>query len=998
MQPDRYTWILFVQQKEIDHILGSVKAPLDHPLFYPRVFALTARLLKASRNVAADPVSQIVNEEYEELSRRLDRSQIQESCSVRNVLRTRLLSQLLIDEKGDINLHLLPKAVIYLQEHLYSLGPQRQYDGKRQEHILKVLKLLQTNKELVRLLKSLTRPLTNKWAEELIRQTLQLAPTTTVTDAHTRQAALSAWLCYLRQNVGSCFATAPAEIVHDEQPELFLQDMVEMIATGRLKRTFGGVEYSVPLSASWGSGDLKKPLLITLSSSAIAPEIWQSPGLIAAFEAMGFLNRSDKIKQKVQRMEEWLRPLLQHGYSPYKVLTSEEIIRWFLLHSLGITEKQLKEFENRPRGILQTRLIIRPSAVGKNSTSIGERCANFFLLFEAAKNAFKALSDNALLKAWEFTLASFSDTKSEFTRWNLYASLGLGSNEVGGIGQCIYQTIQHKVDEANNKVQEIQYDYERAYTQVKTLESRMRHASTEKEVQWLKVEYQAHANEFYFLQEQRDAAQQQAAALVNLYDTLYSLYVELFKDYFQEIYDAEMQEVTTSPFDDSPAGFRLLYKHGRSNTAQWTLIKNQHDYVDSLVSFFVATEPQIAHSLDGKEIEKDLAEVVTGIINHVKTKEFLESAFHRMAIAHHAPPIKDPLDHLEQVEKKPWVYTSGGTMSTLVSSYYRIEDKPAEVEKWVENEIELLVFFADTLKRMPPVLLEPFLKGQRHSMLMHSPTHAFLLKPTLPAFKEVWSNEDYTYTFIRDRYVHPAELFVEGMLLNDDMLRYLIQQLNEKVPENLQPRFKTLFGQLHGPLNPIFFRDYLVDLLDRDRGLRQGARIALTAQEIDSFLYSHLPLFSVVELKERILKIFSILPGIGQETVSFVLQLLNQIPLTRGEIPYMGARQLQDVCKALLCLTAANTATSYDYHLQISLAAQKLGFAMPPPVIFADTNWVKDMFGFVVNPGTGRLELWRIDYTGSSGVPMSSWKHWVDGSRPDHKWSIYVKPYQYGQS
>lgn len=988
----------FVQQKEINHILASVKAPLDHPLFYPRIFALAARQLRNDRKTAEDIVSHIVTEEYEELSRRLDRSQIQESCSVRNVLRTRQLAQLLIDEKGEINLAILPTVISYLKQHLYSLGPQRQYDGKRQEHILKVLELLMTQKELVRLLKKFTRPLTNKWAEDLIRYTLQLSPNTTITDAHTRQAVLSAWLCYLRQNVGSCFATAPAEIVHDEQPELFLQDLLDVIATGRLKRTFGGVENSVPLSASWGSGDLKKPLLIRTSSKGSTPEIWYSPGLIAAFEAIGFLKPEDRMKEKVYQIEGWIKPLIQQSQSSLIVLTAEEIIRVILLQTLGITEKQLKEYEDRPRGMLQTQLIMHTPASAKSGGGIGERCAQFLQLFETAKNVFKSLADNALLKAWEFTLASFSDIKYEFTRWNLYASLGLGTNEPGGIGQCIYQTIQHKLDQANRKAQEIQYEYEMVYTQVKTLEARMRHASTEKEVQWLKIEYQSRANEFYFLEEQRNEAQAQASALVNLYDTLYQLYVELFKDYFQEVYDADMQEVTTGPFDDSPAGFRLLYKHGRSNTSQWTRIKNQHDFIDSLASFFVATEPQIAHSLEGKKIEKDLSDVVTSIINHVKTKEFLESAFHRMAIAHQAPVIKDPLEHLDRIEKKPWVYTSGGTMNTLVSCYYRIEDKPKEVEKWVENEMELLVYLADTLKHIPPPFLEPFLKGDRSSMLMQSPTHAFLLKPVVSPFKEAWLNEEFTYTFIRDRFVRPSEIFVEQMLLNDEMLQVLIQQLAEKIPENYLPRFKTVFARVVGPLNPIFFREYFVDTLAHDRGLRYGARPILTTEEIDGFLYSFLPLCSIYELKERIHKILTLLPGLTSEKINQVIELFDQIPLSKGEQPYIGAQQLQDICKALLCLSEVSTTTSYDYHLHISLAAQKLGFAMPAPLIFADTNWVKDMFGFAINPGTGKLEFWRLDYTGTHGYPMSSWRQWLDGSRSDLRWSVYVKPFQYGQN
>ncbi len=987
-----------MQQKEIDHILSSVKAPLNHPLFYPRVFALAARLRREVRATQADILSNIVTEEYEELSRRLDRSQIQESSSVRNVLRTRQLAQLLVNEKGDIDLSALPTVLSYFKEHLYSLGPQRQYDGKRQEHILKVLQILTTQKDFVRVLKKFTGPLTNRWAEELIRHSLQLSSGTIITDTHIRQAVLSAWLCYIRQNVGSCFATAPAEIIHDEQPELFLQDLMDLIATGTLKRTFAGVENSVPLSASWGSGDLKKPLLIRISTKGIYPEIWYSPGLIAAFEAIGFLKAEDRLKKKVQQIEDWIKPLiLQNQSHSLCVLTVEEILRTLLLQTLGITEKQVKEYESRPRGIVHTQLLMLPDSA-KNLGGVGERCANFLQLFEIAKNTFKSLADNALLKAWEFTLASFSDIRYEFARWNFYASLGLQTNESGGIGQCIYQIIQHKLDLANRKAQEIQYEYEMVYTQVKTLEARMRHTSTEKEIQWLKMEYQSRMNEFYFLEEQRNEAQTQASALVNLYDTLYQLYVDLFKDYFQEVYDADMQEVATGPFDDSPAGFRLLYKHGRSNTSQWTRIQNQHDFVDALASFFVATEPQIAHALNGKEIEKDLSDVVTGIINHVKTKEFLESALHRMAMAHQAPLIKDPLDHLEHIEKKPWVYTSGGTMNTLVSCYYRIEDRPKEVEKWVENEMELLVYLADTLKQIPPLFLDPYLKEKRQSMLMQSPTHAFLLKPAASPFKETWLNDEFTYTFIRDRFVRPSEIFVEQLLLNDEMLRYLIQQISEKVPENFQPRFKAVFGHIRGPLNPIFFREYLIERLENDRGLRYGSRPILAIEEIDGLLYSLLPLFSIHELQDRLQKILIFLPGLTVEKVNHILQLLNQVSLSRGEQSIIGAQQLQEMCKALLCLSEVSTTTSHDYHLHISLAAQKLGFAMPAPLIFADTNWVKDMFGFVVNPGTGKLELWRLDYTGSTGYPMTSWKQWVDGSRSDLRWGVYVKPFQYGQS
>lgn len=190
-----------VKQEKIERILASVKAPLNHPLFYPRVFALTVKERKLERT-ASDKLSQMIVEEYEELSRRLDRSQIQEGCSVRNILRTTHLVKCLVDDKGEVNLAILPTLIQQLKGHLYSLGPYRQYDSKRQEHILKILQLLLGNKDLVRMLKKISRPLSNKLAEDVIRQTLQLPAQTVISDAHTRRAVLAAWLCYLRQNVG----------------------------------------------------------------------------------------------------------------------------------------------------------------------------------------------------------------------------------------------------------------------------------------------------------------------------------------------------------------------------------------------------------------------------------------------------------------------------------------------------------------------------------------------------------------------------------------------------------------------------------------------------------------------------------------------------------------------------------------------------------------------------------------------------------------------------
>lgn len=977
-----------------DRLLAAVKASPTHPLFYPRLFALLCREKSRERKKESDPIRRLLSEEYDDLSRRLERSQIQEGCSVRNILKTRQLAQLLIDEAGEVDLKGVARAIHFFTSSLYSVGPHRQYDSKRNAHIAQVLTLLLQRPDLVRLLKQVSRPLNSPYSEELIRQTLSLPPSLSVTDVHARRAVLAAWLCTLRQNVGSCFATAPAVMIHEEQPEAFLRDLIDLLATGMLKRTFGGIENTVPLSRSWGNGDLKKPLVIRFALGRVTPEIWYAPGLLQALEAAELIDPKEGIKQKVLSLLNAITPLLPTAESPLRLLTAEDIIRALLFQHLNVNEQQLNEYERRPRTLAHPSMRGLGTQGNETAGHLATRCMRFYSLFHKAKQAFKMLADNALLKAWEFTLASFSDIKYEFARWNFYASLGLRPEEAGGIGQCIHGILQQALDEANEVAQTLHAECEMVYTQVKTVESRLRRPSGDQEGQWLRMDYRNRLHEFQALQERLDEAQHRAHTLVTLYETLHRLYVELFQHYFQEIYDAEIQEITTGPFDDSPAGFRLLYKHGRSNPSQWTLIHTSEEFIESLAAFFVATESEIAHAIGDPSIEKDLSKVVTAIIHHVRTREFLESALHRMALVHRTPLIENPLDHLNQVEKKPWVYTSGGTMHTLISCYYRLEMPPREIEKRVESAMELLVYLADTLKLIPSPLLSPYLSGTRHHMLMQSPTHAFLLKPMANPFRETWSNDAFTYTFIRDRFVNPVQHWLEHLFLDEGMLATLVQQLSTKVPDPHLPRFQAICRQLRGPLTPISFRETLLALFSEER----KGRSAIDPDDIDALLFTSLPLFPAYELRNRLEQLLFSLPSLTFQQKEATLQLFDRTAMPSIHLSHLDAQHLQSVCKALVALQQGATALPFDLHLEVSQAAQRLALSCPAPLIFADTNWVKEHFGFLVNPGTGRLDLWRLDETGSHGYPMSSWHCWLDGSHPEARWSVYVQPFQYGQS
>lgn len=985
-----------VDPEKLQKTFSSIDVTLTDSRFLERCFNLAAKERKQAQMLDGDNFRRVCAEEYEDLSPRVDNTQIQESTSVRNVLRTRRLANLLINDKGELNASLLPRVIAHLKTYMYSLGPSRQFDAIRQEHILHVLTLLQENKDLVKLFLTISKPFSHPQADQIIRDTLQLPPGTIVNDAYTRRAVLSAWLCYLRQNVGSCFATAPAILIHREQPELFLTDLKELMGTGRLKRTFGGIEYSVPLSVTWGAGDLRKLFPIYVLDDTVQSGIWESPAMISAFESVDLINKELPTPEKIATAKTLVRGVLSDfSKTQHVIVTSaEDLIKRVLMKRFEVTQEDLQNYDNRPRGMIHSGLMMQVHTTSGMGGK-GENCAVFYQQFDTAMNAFKALADNALLKAWEFSLASFSETKAEFTKWNLYSSLGLGPNEQGGIGERLFQILKQKLDHWNQRVQEIQVEYENLYMVLKQLETRIRHASSDRDAQWIRMDYQSKTSEFQTLQDIRDEAHSKAGRFATMFDVLIDAYLNLFPRYFQEVYDADMHEVDIGPYDDSPAGFRLFYKHGRANTSQWTRIRHPQEFIDMLANFFVATEREIAALPEMEGLDTEISDIVTGIVNHVRTKEFLETAFHRMAIAHKMQPIKDPLENLEKISKKPWAYTSGGTIQTLLSVYYRRDQKPTEASRWVENTPELLVYFAEALKQIPYKSMEPYRQDPKRSMLIHSPTHAFLLKPGFDPFKMGWQTESFTYTWVRDNMIKPMEQFASGIELEEEMMDFLVEELTEFVPPDFRHYFKKTFTHMHGRISASGFRDYIIDKMNHERGLQIRGQGVLSADDIDGTLYLHLPLFPRAQLKEKALKIISMLPEISADQQKDAAFILDEYATTPGNRSLISAQNLQDICLSLLILVQDRTSAPVDYQKAIAAAAQQLGYAMPAPILVADTNWVKDYFGFVVNPGTERLELWRIDAIGRIGRPMSVWRQWVDGTRKDITWGIFTQPHEY---
>ena len=974
-----------VSLENIENIVKKIKVSLDDSMFFSRLHSYLSKLKKRENK---DKLYLLVTNEYSDISKYLEYTEIQEPCSVRNHIRCCRLAQVLIDKEGHFNKSVLDLVILILEQNLYFLGPGRHYDANRQRHILNVLYTLKNNKEAFAVFNRINKPVAHKYAEDLIRATLRLPKNMAITDAHTRQAVLSAWLSYIRQNVGSCFATAPAIIIQREQPLSFLKDIEQLFNTGRLKRTFAGIEYTVPLSASWGVADLKRPFVVNREDICLE----HAPGLVSAFEAAGIVERTDSFESKTATIRKLLVDCFQTFYSGQLlfITTAESLIKQVLLITNNITDDDI---EKKGEKMVHTSLMMEMVKENNKHDSYN----NFYRQYDQAKQAFKSLTDNAILKAWEFSIASFAETKAQISHWNFYASLGLNPEEDNGIGKCIYEIIQRKLEHYNRLTSEYHQLYEQKFVEVQHAEIRLNNAISDQDIYWLKAEYQNRIGEMNELLFQRDASHEKAKRFVNMYQFIMWQYENKFKDYFQEVYDADMHDVQTSIYDDSPAGFRLLYKHGRSNTSLWEMIYEPEKFIEFLVDFFNSTERELMYAKELEGLEEDFSQCVRAVINLIRTKEFLEASLYRMAIIHNTSIPKNPLKNMDKISKKPWVHISGGTMESLVNCYY-CQEKKLSVETFkAESEIELLAFLINTMKSLPEDIHSLLDNENDKSLLMHSPTHAFLLKPNMRPFKDAWSSNGDTYSWIQNNVITPAKNLVNEIWLTDYEIDILINHLSKKIDPFFRQKFIEACMRIPGEMTTTDFRDFIVNTMKSNKALQFRGRFILNLEEVDSTLYELLPFSSSNVIKETLDKVFDFLyKKFNYDEVKNVYDIYPKLENTIHQNRIISAKLLREICLSLLMFSYGKTTAPIDYYKHVTEAMRNAKLAMPKPVIFADTNWPKDYFGFVFNPGSSRLELWRVDYVGSTGVAMSEWAKWLNGSyKEERSWGIYVSPREY---
>jgi hypothetical protein len=220
-------------------------------------------------------------------------AKLQDAGKARNAEIARSVADRLVNDQGEFEV-----AGLYLNdpdELAKALGA-----APHSKQVARALKRLRDEPALQEKLTSIGKPDPKNPAAQMIRASLGLAPGDEVTEAHARKAALSAMLAEMRQSdVGSCYATGTAIRVHDSDPGRMLDDLKEMIETGKLTRNVqqGGkvVRLEVPVTTPVSTTSLDKKATVGRDGNlrkaggedATRQPLANTPSVTAAMKALG---------------------------------------------------------------------------------------------------------------------------------------------------------------------------------------------------------------------------------------------------------------------------------------------------------------------------------------------------------------------------------------------------------------------------------------------------------------------------------------------------------------------------------------------------------------------------------------------------------------------------------------------------------------------------------------------------------------------------------------
>lgn len=407
------------------------------------------------------------------------------------------------------------------------------------------------------------------------------------------------------------------------------------------------------------------------------------------------------------------------------------------------------------------------------------------------------LSPPPLLKAFEYTIASMTEFNLDSHTSSLFLSLGIDVKVNKGLGEKVYYLVERELQAVNEEAKEAHIEAQKALDVLNMTNSQLQNAYSEQKVQSLKAQGYSYQSHLQAAIDRRDILIKEAEEVSKFFADWTEKIANHLKIYFQEVFDPLLKKEGEISYEDSPAGFRLVCKHGRENIRAWTLIENIKDYEKAFKEFFLNYEHILLQEFKTKRLKNLISSITSLSIQYVLDEYFEEEALKRLKLQ------QTPYTYI-----KPWCYISGGTLKSVLGCFTAKTTHLKEIVMQPKDATELFVKLADFFKDSPARFQERFQQDTKRGLLVQSETHAFILKPGLKRFQLFWADQNFSYTTIRDNFLQPLQNFYQNIKIKngqvEEILLSLQQEFGKKITlKNLKPQTIPQLIQLIQDASPI---------------------------------------------------------------------------------------------------------------------------------------------------------------------------------------------------
>lgn len=890
---------------------------------------------------------------------------------------TRKLAAYLLSDQGEIELNRVVSCIKHFSKCTYPLGPDRYEATPAREHILKMLITIQESNTLRDSINHLFLP-SYPSVHTMIRETLGLDSTISLQPYHVKQAVLSALFSHLRQDVGSCFASALAIVIQQEYPERLIKDLTELLSTGKLSRTIAEQTVFAHMNLFPCIGELFKPIHILDLYPKPIQCLAKAPGLQKAFLATNILS-PENVESQIQQLLSQ-EPLLQKLKQTSGIITVHDILQISLLHHFKLSEQEVL-YVLLHDGLHKNNLAQHLQQSPKKQTIY-----QYIEAYEQACRGFTSTTQNRLLKCWEYTLATLAEANLSTTTQHLMVALGMDANEDASLAALLQDYFQNTITSLKELLLKCEQTYNSAKAQLDYIERRISQPINDQESKILSLDHIRFRQEVNQALNEWNLLQNKINKLGSCSAFLLSFYTKTLSQYFKSCYDPLIQEFTYT-YTDAPSGFRILYTHGRSHPHTWEPLYSINEFIQALTDFFSSTERDLLEKHPAAGIEEEISHCIQHLIAFLHTPRFQIASINRILKKHNQPENPNILNHLETIFYTPWVYISGGTVSSLISNYFENQQPITQINKTAENAHELAAFFSDALKDLP-VGIQQYLE-KNHNLIVSSPTHTFSIMANDPLFKDAWSNDWYSYTWLRDIWVKKQRLFIQSIVYSQAEIRQFIetfcsqQHMNSDILSaclDFCSDYSLTIPEFYEKMNRFFKQLFpnnteLLALLDR----------RLSAQ------FVHVtPYLSEQQLPQAIAEVSQYLGISSRITFEKFKDLIEQfVP----KFSLLSSDDFRHIYMGLLMKSYQHIYTEEDLYVRLTSAMRHHQLTYPAPLLFGDTNWAHTYFGFILHPGTEEIDLWQFNYAGLKGRPINKKSRVFTLTTP---WQLFSNPIDYG--